>query len=67
MTKPKSSKPVVGEVYYVDSYDVSQYEGSRFVDDVTVLEFAGDKLMLCHSPKYRANVLVLRKDLAVSL
>lgn len=56
----------VGARYKVDSYEVGEYKGERFVDEVVVLvvENLG---VLCYSPKHRANVLVWRKDLGVRL
>jgi hypothetical protein len=52
----------IGIKMKVDSYNVKQYEGERFVDDVEVLEYQGE-YSLCYSPKYRANVLILTKEL----
>ena len=51
----------------VDSYEVKQYENERFVDIVELLEKPkrNSKLVLCYSPKYRANVLIPRKELII--
>ncbi len=51
--------------YKIDSDRVSQYEGERVVDTVTLLEEPkkGAKKVLVYSPKLQANVLVYRKDL----
>ena len=59
MSKPRLA---IGKRFKVDSYEVGEYKGERFVDEVVVLviENLG---VLCYSPKYRANVLVWRKDL----
>ena len=66
MAKVKLFK--VGAKYSVDSYNVRQYRGERFVDKVNVLvDLERSRSVLCYSPKYRVNVLVLRKDLVVPL
>jgi len=54
-----------GNTYNIDTYRVSQYEGERVVDMVTVLETPkkNDKRVLCHSPKLMANVLIYKSDL----
>ena len=53
------------QMYRIDSDRVSQYEGERVVDTVTLLEEPkkGAKKALVYSPKLQANVLVYRKDL----
>jgi len=48
--------------FKVDSYKVKQYENERFVDTIELLEDIDKKYFLCYSPKYRANVLVLKAD-----
>lgn len=52
-------------MYKIDSDRVSQYEGERVVDTVTLIEEPkkGAKKALVYSPKLQANVLVYRKDL----
>ncbi len=53
------------QLYKIDTDRVSQYEGERVVDTVTLLEEPkkGAKKALVYSPKLQANVLVYRKDL----
>jgi hypothetical protein len=51
--------------YKIDSYRVSQYEGERVSDLVTLLEDPKKyaKKALVYSPALRANILVYIKDL----
>lgn len=53
--------------YKIDTDRVSQYEGERIVDVVTLLEkpAKGAKKVLVYSPKLQANVLVYRNDLKI--
>lgn len=53
------------QTFRIDSDRVSQYEGERVVDTVTLVEEPkkGAKKALVYSPKLQANVLVYRKDL----
>lgn len=53
------------QMFRIDSDRVSQYEGERVVDTVTLVEEPkkGAKKVLVYSPKLQANVLVYRKDL----
>lgn len=51
--------------YHIDTDRVSQYEGERVVDNVTIVEAPTkhQKKVLVHSPKLQANVLVFKTDL----
>lgn len=53
------------DIYKIDTDRVSQYEGERIVDTVTIIEPPKkyQKKVLVYSPKLRANVLVFKKDL----
>jgi hypothetical protein len=62
MARPRKIR--VGDRFKVDSYQVGEYGGERFVDEVVVLVVENFGV-LCYSPKHRANVLVWRKDLGV--
>lgn len=54
-----------GNAYNIDTYRVSQYEGERIIDKVSVVEVPKktDKKVLVHSPKLMANILVYKSDL----
>ena len=56
-----------GNVFHIDTGEVSQYEDKRVVDDVTIVEEPKkySKKVLVYSPKLGANILVKRKDLKV--
>lgn len=57
------TKDGIFKQFKVDSYNVCQYEDTRFVDVVELIEAADKKYILCYSPKYRANVLIPRSEL----
>ena len=53
------------DIYKIDSYNVKQYENTRIVDTVIVVETPKkySKLVLVYSPLLLANILVKRNDL----
>ena len=52
-------------VFHIDTNKVSQYEETRIVDNVTVVETPKktDKKVLVYSPYLMSNVLVFKSDL----
>ena len=54
-----------GQTYHIDTDRVSQHEGTRVVDDVTIEEAPkkDDKKVLVHSPYLQASVLVHKSEL----
>ncbi len=49
--------------YHIDTYKVKQYEDTRVVSDVEVIEDLKAKYVLCYVETLRANCLVLFSDL----
>jgi GTP cyclohydrolase II len=55
----------IGDTFKVDTYRIKQYEEQRVVDVVTISEIPKPKarLVLVHSPKLQADVLIPRSEL----